>query len=165
MIAAELPDVDFLVVGEGEERDRLEALGTRLGLGGRLRFTGLVHDVPSLLRRVDVLALTSTHEGFPKDVVEAMATGAVAVASDVGGCRELLTHQENGFLVPPGAPAAVAGAVLRVLRDPALARRLATAARRRVETELGVDRMAERTMAAYLALLETHRVPATVAAA
>ena len=55
--------------------------------------------------------------------------------------------------------------MLRVLRDPALARRLATAARRRVETELGVDRMAERTMAAYLALLETHRVPATVAAA
>ncbi len=164
MIAAEAPDVDFLVVGEGEERARLEALAVRLGLGGRLRFTGLVHDVPGLLRLVDVLLLTSTYEGFPNVVVEAMATGAVAVATDVGGCRELIHHQETGLLVPPRAPAAAAAAALRVLRDPVFGRRLAVAARRRVETDLGVERMAERTAAAYLDLLRA-RVPAAVAAA
>src|ERR1051326_7871777 len=107
LIAAELPDVDFLVVGEGERRAELEALARRLGLGARLRFTGLVHDVPALLREVDVLALTSTHEGFPNVVVEAMAMGAVAVTTDVGGCRELVAHQETGLLVPAHAPAAV----------------------------------------------------------
>ncbi|HLY37170.1 MAG TPA: glycosyltransferase, partial [Candidatus Binatia bacterium] len=99
MVAAELPDVDFLIVGEGEERAALETLAGRLGIAHRLRFTGLVHDVPALLRAVDVLALTSTYEGFPNVVVEAMASGAVAVASDVGGCRELVTSQESGILV------------------------------------------------------------------
>ena len=165
MVAAELPDVDFLIVGEGEERAALETLAGRLGIARRLRFTGLVHDVPGLLRAVDVLALTSTYEGFPNVVVEAMASGAVPVASDVGGCRELVTSQESGILVPARAPAATAAAILRVLRDPALGRRLALAARRHIERELAVERMAERTMATYLDLLRAQRTPAKAAAA
>ena len=68
-----------------------------------MRFLGLRHDVPALLAAVDVLALTSRWEGLPNVVIEAMATGAVAVATDVGGCRELIVHGESGFLVPPGA--------------------------------------------------------------
>ena len=165
MIAAEFPDVDFLVVGEGEERAALEALARRLGLGARVVFTGLRHDVPRLLAAVDVLALTSLYEGFPNVLLEAMATGAVAVATDVGGCRELVTSGETGLLVPPRAPAAVAAAVGRVLRDPALARRLATAARQRVEGAFSIDVMARRTMDAYLRRLDATRAPATVAAA
>jgi glycosyltransferase involved in cell wall biosynthesis len=165
MIAAELPDIDFLVVGEGEERAALDALARRLGLGARVVFTGLRHDVPRLLAAADVLALTSLYEGFPNVVLEAMATGAVAVATDVGGCRELVTSGETGLLVPPRAPAAVAAAVGRVLRDPALARRLATAARQRVEGAFSIDVMARRTMDAYLRRLDATRAPATVAAA
>ena len=165
MIAAEFPDVDFLVVGEGGERAALEALARRLGLGARVVFAGLRHDVPRLLAAVDVLALTSLYEGFPNVLLEAMATGAVAVATDVGGCRELVTSGETGLLVPPRAPAAVAAAVGRVLRDPALARRLATAARQRVEGAFSIDVMARRTMDAYLRRLDATRAPATVAAA
>jgi len=165
MIAAEFPDVDFLVVGEGGERAALEALARRLGLGARVVFTGLRHDVPRLLAAVDVLALTSLYEGFPNVLLEAMATGAVAVATDVGGCRELVTSGETGLLVPPRAPAAVAAGVGRVLRDPALARRLATAARQRVEGAFSIDVMARRTMDAYLRRLDATRAPATVAAA
>jgi glycosyltransferase involved in cell wall biosynthesis len=165
MVAAEIRDVDFLVMGEGGERAELEALASRLGIAARVRFTGLRHDVPRILGGVDVLALTSIFEGFPNVALEAMATGAVAVATDVGGCRELVASGETGFLVPARAPAAVAASVLRVLRDPALARRLATAARRRVETTFGVEVMAERTGAAYLDLLRAKRPPAAVAAA
>src|SRR5437762_3244861 len=165
MIAADFPDVDFLVVGEGEEQAALEAIARRLGLGARVVFTGLRHDVPRLLAAVDVLVLTSLYEGFPNVLLEAMATGAVAVATDVGGCRELVTSGETGLLVPPRAPAAVAAAVGRVLRDPALARRLATAARQRVEGAFSIDVMARRTMDAYLRRLHATRVPAAVAAA
>src|SRR5439155_20847076 len=139
MIAADFPDVDFLVVGEGEEQAALEALARRLGLGARVVFTGLRHDVPRLLAAVDVLALTSLYEGFPNVLLEAMATGAVAVATDVGGCRELVTSGETGVLVPPRAPAAVAAAVGRVLRDPALARRLADAPRQGGERDFSLD--------------------------
>jgi len=165
IVAAELPEVEFLVVGDGGERAALEALAAALGLGARVRFVGLRHDVLALLAGVDVLALTSLYEGFPNVVLEAMAAGAVAVATDVGGCRELLTTGETGILVPPRTPAAVASAVLRVLRDPALSRRLAAAARRRVETTFGVEVMAERTAATYLKLLDAKRARLTVAAA
>ena len=165
MIAAEFPDVDFLVVGEGEERAALGVLARRLGLGARVAFTGLRHDVPRLLAGVDIFALTSLYEGFPNVLLEAMATGAVAVASDVGGCRELVTSGETGLLVPPRAPAAVAAAAGRVLRDPALARRLATAARQRVEAAFSVDVMARRTMDTYLRRLDATRTLAAVAAA
>ncbi|HYR96438.1 MAG TPA: GT4 family glycosyltransferase PelF [Candidatus Binatus sp.] len=165
MVAAEIRDVDFLVVGEGRERAELEALARRLGLGARVHFTGLRHDVPRLLGGVDILALTSIFEGFPNVVLEAMAAGAVAVATDVGGCRELVATGETGFLVPARAPAAVAATILRVLRDPALARRLAGTARQRVENAFGVETMAERTAAAYLRLLRAKLAPVAVAAA
>jgi glycosyltransferase involved in cell wall biosynthesis len=166
IVADRAPDVDFLIVGEGEERAALEVEAGRLGLAGRVRFTGQRDDVPALLAGVDVLTLTSLYEGFPNVVVEAMATGAVAVATDVGGCRELVVAGETGFLVPPRDPSAVAEAVLRVLGDPSLARRLASAARRRVESELAVTVMAERIAAVYVALLRGEEAPrATVAAA
>jgi len=148
-VARQVADVDFLVVGEGELRVELEAEVGRLDLGGRVRFLGLRHDVPALLGAVDVLALTSRWEGLPNVVIEAMATGAVAVATDVGGARELLVSGETGFIVPPGDAGAVADAVLAALRTPEAAFRIATAARRRIETEFTVDAMVRRTMELY----------------
>jgi glycosyltransferase involved in cell wall biosynthesis len=148
-VAAAVADVDFLLVGEGALRAELEGLTQRLGLASRVRFLGLRHDVPALLAGVDVLALTSRWEGLPNVVIEAMATGAVVVATDVGGCRELIAPGATGFLLPPGTPAAVADAVLAVLRSPGFAARLATAARRRVEGEFTVEAMVRRTTAVY----------------
>jgi len=164
-IAAGRSDVDFLVVGAGEERAALEERARRLGLGARVRFLGLRDDVPDILRAVDVLALTSTYEGFPNVVLEAMATGAVAVATDVGGCRELVAPEQTGVLIAARDPAAVSAAAQRVLGDERLARRLALAARRRVESEFTVEVMAARTVAAYRTLLRGSRMPAAVAAA
>jgi glycosyltransferase involved in cell wall biosynthesis len=153
VVAARRDDVDFLVVGGGELRDELEDLARALGLGARVRFTGLRHDVPALLAGVDVLALTSRYEGLPNVVLEAMATGAVAVAADVGGCRELIVPEETGMVVPPQAPDAVAAAVVRLLDDQAWTARLAVAARRRVEACFSVETMAARTADTYRELL------------
>lgn len=160
-IAAATPDVDFLVVGEGALRAELERTAHRLGFAARVRFLGLRHDVPALLAGVDVLTLTSRWEGLPNIVIEAMATGAVAVATDVGGCRELLTPGETGFLLPPGTPDAVAGAVLDVLRAPELATRLATAARRRIESEFSVEAMVRKTTAVYETALRAKHLRAS----
>src|SRR5262249_61734611 len=84
-VAAEVPDVDFLVVGEGSLRAELEELAGRLGIAERVRFTGVRHDGPALLGGVDRAVLASIFEGFPHVVVEAMAAGAGAGAADVGG--------------------------------------------------------------------------------
>lgn len=165
-VAAAIPDVDFLLVGTGEERAALEGLVRDLGIGPRVRFTGLLDDVPALLAGVDVLTLTSAYEGFPNVILEAMATGAVVVATDVGGCRELVASGETGFLLSPRDAPAVAAAVLRVLGDAGMARRLALAARQRVETEFAVEAMARRTTDVYLTCLRQAggRPPAVAAA-
>jgi glycosyltransferase involved in cell wall biosynthesis len=165
LVAQQVPDVDFLLVGEGAERAALETLARQLGLASRVRFLGLRHDVPALLRASDVLTLTSVYEGFPNVLLEAMASGAVAVATAVDGAVEAIVAEETGLLVPPRAPAAVAAAVLRVLGDAALAERLARTARRRVEAEFTVEAMARRTMAAYAAWLDARGMAAVAAAA
>jgi starch synthase (maltosyl-transferring) len=152
-IAARAPDVDFLVVGEGALRAGLEALADRLGIAARVRFTGVRDDVPALLAGVDVLVLASRYEGLPNVVIEAMATGAVVVCTDVGGARELVVPEQTGSLVPIERPDAIADAVLGVLAAPARADALARAARRRVEERFTVEAMARRTVAAYEELL------------
>jgi glycosyltransferase involved in cell wall biosynthesis len=148
-VASEVADVDFLVVGEGRLRAELEADAARLGLADRMRFTGVRRDVPALLAGVDVLVLTSRYEGLPNAVIEAMATGAVAVATDVGGARELVVDGETGVIVPVGRPDLVAEATLALLRDPERARRMARAARARIEERFTVAAMVRRTTAAY----------------
>jgi glycosyltransferase involved in cell wall biosynthesis len=148
-VAAALPDVDFLVVGDGVLRADLETTARRLGIADRVRFLGLRHDVPGLLAGVDVLALTSRWEGLPNVVIEGMATGAVAIATDVGGCGELIVPGETGMLVPPAEPEAVAAAVLDVLTAPERAAGLALAARRRIEREFTLAAMVAKTTRVY----------------
>jgi glycosyltransferase involved in cell wall biosynthesis len=148
-VAASLPDVDFLIVGEGTLRAALEAEAARLGLAERVRFTGVRHDVPALLGAVDVLALTSRFEGLPNVVIEAMATGAVAVATDVGGARELVVPGETGVIVPVGDADEIAREMSRLLGDAAGARRMALAARARIEERFTVEAMVRHTTAAY----------------
>jgi glycosyltransferase involved in cell wall biosynthesis len=148
-VATALPDVDFLVVGDGALRGELEATAGRLGIADRVRFLGLRHDVVPLLAGVDVLALTSRWEGLPNVVIEAMATGAVAVATDVGGCAELIVGGETGVLVPPGQPDAMGAALLDVLGAPERAAGMALAARRRIEDEFTVAAMVAKTSRLY----------------
>jgi len=148
-VAASVPDVDFLVVGDGTLRAALEAEAARLGLADRVRFTGERHDVPALLGAVDVLALTSLYEGLPNVVIEAMAAGAVAVATDVGGARELIVPGETGAIVPVGRADPIAREMTMLLGDAAGARRMALAARARIEERFTVEAMVRRTTAAY----------------
>jgi glycosyltransferase involved in cell wall biosynthesis len=148
-VAARVPDVDFLAVGDGALRPELEAEAARLGLGLRLRFTGVRHDVPALLGGVDVLVLASRYEGLPNAVIEAMAAGAVVVATDVGGVGELIVPGETGIIVPVERPDAIADAVAGLLADPERMRAMAVAARRRIEERFTVEAMVRRTQAAY----------------
>jgi glycosyltransferase involved in cell wall biosynthesis len=164
-VAATVGDVDFLIVGEGRLESSLREEAARLGIADRVRFTGVRNDVPVLLGAVDVLALTSRWEGLPNVVIEAMATGAVAVATDVGGARELIVPGETGDVVAVGRADVVADAILRLLADPARASRLALAARARVEERFAVDAMVRRTEAAYGELLREAGVGVRAASA
>ena len=102
---------------------------------GAVRSLGRLEDVRPALAACSVFVLPSYREGMPMAVLEAMATGRAVVAGDVAGCRDAVTDGENGFLVPPGAPAALAVAMEQFLEDPTLAVRMGRASRERAERQ------------------------------
>ncbi len=152
-ISSSCPEARFLVVGDGPLREELLRLANRLGLRERVRFLGHRADARDLIGLLDVLAVPSLTEGTPLTVLEAMAAGVPIVASAVGGVPDQVRHGKEGLLVPPEDPAALGDALLELLQDPGLARRLGEAARRRADSEFAHATMVQRIEAVYGAAL------------
>ena len=132
---ADVPDVTLAVAGDGPERASLERTAHDLGLDGRVSFLGAVprDRVLRLFRAADASVLPSAWENFPHTVVEALAVGCPVIATAVGGVPEVVRDGENGLLVPPGDPAALAEAIERFFADADLRTRLSAAAPGSVE--------------------------------
>jgi glycosyltransferase involved in cell wall biosynthesis len=152
-VATRRPDATFVMVGDGPLRAAVEARARALGLDGRVRLLGWRRDVPDLLAAFDVVALTSLWEGLPRVVPEAIAAGRPLVVTAIDGAAELLRHEQHALLVPPSDPAAAAVQILRLLEDPALARRLVAAARPLL-AEFDIDRMVREQESLYGRLLQ-----------
>jgi glycosyltransferase involved in cell wall biosynthesis len=159
VVAATYPDARFLLVGEPspiknrEYLDELAARAARLGITDRVIFTGLRSDVPALLAAVDVSVMPSLNEALSNVLLESMAAGAPVVATNVGGTAEALVNGDNGLLIPPADPRALAEAIVQLLRHPSLARELGDRGRRTVSTRFSLDRMVASTEAVYDDLL------------
>jgi glycosyltransferase involved in cell wall biosynthesis len=141
-------DVHLLVIGDGPHRARLLRYRDQVQIADRVHFLGARDDVPRLLPHFDCLWLASSYEGQSNAIMEAMACGVPVVATNIPGNRDLVVHGETGYLVPIGDRAAIARHTNRLLNDAALAERLGTAGRMRIEQEFSVDRM----VAAYATL-------------
>ena len=128
-ILDERPDVTVWIVGDGPLRADTEAAVSGTAHGARVRFLGLRKDVPDLLAASDVTVHSSRREGLPRVVLEALAVGTPVVATSVGGVSDAVVDGVSGLLVPPEDPAALAGAVLATLADPAAAARRVAAGR------------------------------------
>ena len=122
-----LPEFDLLIAGEGPERGRLEDEARRLGVAYRVRFLGVVaHDtLARFYGAADALVLASSREGWANVLLEAMACGTPAVASDIPGTREVLARREGGLLMATRDAAGAAAAVRRLFGTPEAARRAA----------------------------------------
>jgi glycosyltransferase involved in cell wall biosynthesis len=136
------------LVGEGPDRPELEALATE-----RSQLLGERTDVPDLLARASVFALSSRSEGLPISVLEAMAAGLPVVASDVGGLRELVEDGVNGILVPPGNAVALAAALTRLVADAELRRTMGEASRLRAEKLFDLPRFRQAHLELYRRML------------
>lgn len=148
------PEARFLVVGDGPLREELLDLVGRVDLRERVRFLGYRADARALTGLLDVLVVPSLTEGSPLIVLEAMAAGVPVVASAVGGIPDQVRHGEEGVLVPPDDPDALAGALGALLGDPAHAHRLGEAGRRRTENEFSHEVLVRRIEVVYRAALD-----------
>lgn len=154
-LRAEFPESRLLLVGDGELRAALEQQVQQLGLQERVSFTGTRSDVPDLLCALDLFVLPSLWEGLPNVILEAMASGLPVVATAVGGTPELVVDKVTGLLVPPSAPAALAGALAELMRQPLLRQQLGAAGRQRVIQHFALEQTVRATVQLYEELLAT----------
>jgi len=153
LLLRELPDLRLVIVGEGELRAQLEAQIAHLGLGGAVTLLGYRDDVPRILRALDAFVLSSRMEGFGGVCSEAMACGLPVVSTAAGGMPETVIHEQTGLLAPTRDPEALAAAVVRLFREPDLARRLAANGKRQAIDRFSHHRMVEGNLAVYAEVL------------
>lgn len=148
-IREQVPDAVLVVLGEGPERERLEALAVE-----GVRLPGRVGDVAAWYQRAELLVHPARWEGFGLALLEAMLAGKPVVATGVSSAPEVVADGETGLLVPPDDDAALADAALTLLDDRPRAAAMGEAGLARAHAEFSVSRMAERTAAIYAASAE-----------
>jgi glycosyltransferase involved in cell wall biosynthesis len=125
-------DVKFLIIGEGEQRGKIEKDTKSLGLEKHIIFTGFKKNIIDYLAITDILIISSLYEGIPYTLLEAMALGKCVVATDVGGLKEVIQSEINGVLVKKEDANAIAMAVNLLLHDDHKREMLGKFARERV---------------------------------
>src|SRR5437764_317386 len=140
----------LVIVGDGPQRDALEALVRDAGLQGRVRFAGNQRDVVPWMQALDIFALPSyANEGVPQALMQAMLVGLPCVTTSVGGIGELAVDGVTAILVPPKNPGVLRSALERLMGDPALRSKLGAAARRHCAERFSYERMLDRMEAIY----------------
>jgi len=159
---AGLPEDTLLVLcATSPDTNELEArLGAAVARHPRVRWLNAMlprEDVVQLYSHAALFVCPSVYEPFGLINLEAMACGTPVVATDVGGIREVVVHDETGWLVPPGDPAALAAAMRALLAQPERAAAFGRAGRRRVEAQFSWERIAERTLEVYREAIAAHQ--------
>jgi glycosyltransferase involved in cell wall biosynthesis len=147
-----------VLAGDGPQRDRLQRMVEKLGLGDRVHLLGVRHDVAEIVAASDVFVLPSLNEGLSQAMLEAMALGTPVVATDVGGTSDAVVHGHTGWLVAAGDAIGLATAIAHALGNRPQATTQAAAARQLIQQQF--------SLADHLARLEDlYRVVATGAGA
>jgi glycosyltransferase involved in cell wall biosynthesis len=165
VLVRRVPGLRVLLIG-GTDREKADHLGPAAaaarGIEDVCVFAGVRQDMPELYAAMDVFALPSHREGFPRAPMEASAMRVPCVVTDVRGCRQAVAHGRNGLLVPPGDASALAEALLALLQDPIRARRLGEDGRRRALAEFDERRVFARVVEEYERLLRERGLGALV---
>jgi glycosyltransferase involved in cell wall biosynthesis len=152
-VAAAIPEVRFLLVGDGELRPQIERQIKELKIEKQVILTGFRNDIPRLLAAMDIVALSSHLEGLGTSLLDAMAMARPVVASRVGGIPEMVEDGVTGRLVPPRDPDALAGVLIELIRRPDEQKRMGEAGRTRMLKTFSADAMVAATEAVYREIL------------
>ena len=155
-IVRHMPDAKFIFVGDGPLKDQLIVKSERLNVRDRIVFAGFRSDIKEILSNIDLLVVPSLLEGFPMITLEAMAMAKPIIGTNIDGITEQIIDGDNGILVSPKDPVALAGAIIKVLNDKESAKEMGLAARKTVEQKFSVEKMVAETEKIYLSLLGTN---------
>lgn len=144
------PALVCLCAGRDDSGGRIPTGPLARRLGGAVRWLGFVDDPASVYDAADLAVLPSHWEGMPHALIEALRAGLPSVATEVGGTPEVIRHEKEGLLCPPGSPGSLARAIERALEDEEGRRRWGASARRRYEENFRVEVMVERLTEIYL---------------
>ncbi len=154
-LAKRIPNIRFLLVGDGVWRERFERLAKQIGCGQNFIFTGLVPpaEIPSLVGVMDTLVHLSRREGLPRALPQAMAAAKPVVAFDCDGAGEVCLDEETGYLIKPGDLAKLDERLAKLAEDVALRAALGQAGQSLVKNEFTVEQLVERQYELYQRLL------------
>lgn len=152
LVVRQVPDARFVIAGEGELRESLEQQIRHHGLEKHVMLAGFRPDVLSLHKAFDIFVMSSVMEGLGTSLLDAMACGKPVVATTAGGMPEVVVDGETGILVPPRDDRALAGAIVRLLEDEALRRRMGAAGAALAVDRFSAERMVAETLRVYAGL-------------
>ncbi len=158
-VLAQFANVRFLFVGQGPLDEQLQAQAAQLGIADRVEFAGLRRDIPSILAQSDIFVLPSLWEGLPLAAIEAMAAARPVVLTDVGGNRELITHEQEGLLIPPNDSTALTAALLALLQSPEKRKKLGEQARAHARQHFHIEIITRQYEALYRTLCQGQGAP------
>ncbi len=153
-VASDFPQAQLILVGEGELKQDCVKRALQTGLIGRTVFAGFVPDIENLWPALDLLVFPSLEEGLGSTLLMAMGNTVPVCASRTGGIPEIVTHNETGYLFPPGDAAALSEALRSILQDPEKAQAWAKTAVRSVRGKFSSGRMVQETYQIYTNVLE-----------
>jgi len=152
-VLKEYPSAKFLIVGEGPLKDSLREKCRKLDIEDKIIFAGFRSNIKEILTSIDILVMPSVREGFPMVTLEAMAMAKPIVATDINGIREQIDHDENGLLIPPEDPEAIADAIIFLFNNKEKSEQLGFAAKKKAEEKFSVEEMIKKTETVYEELL------------
>ncbi len=148
-----LEQATFCAIGDGADREKILQLHRELGLGKRFILPGYRTDIGEFLKSFDIFVLASKQEGLGTSILDAQAVGLPVIACRSGGIPEIIEHGANGWLVPAQDPAALAGAIIRMINDPALRIKLGQNALRSVK-KFDIAITVEKNLRLYQSVVE-----------
>ncbi len=151
LLRDKLPDAYFFIIGEGDERAKIESLIKEKNLQVRIILTGFRHDIPEILPELDVMLITSETEGLGTAILDAFACNVPVIATAAGGIPEIVIHEQTGLLASVGDSAGLAEQVMRIFNDDLLKQNLIKGATNHLAL-FTKEVTASRTLAEYLAV-------------
>jgi glycosyltransferase involved in cell wall biosynthesis len=152
-----LPNIKFLIAGDGYLRSALQRMASDMNIKGSVIFAGWRNDIDACFNAIDILVLCSTTESQGLVILEAMAHSKAVVATDVAQVGETVLHGETGLLVPPDDAEALANSVLELIHNRRLTKKLGKQGQSFVQKEYGLEIMVAKTAKLYKRLQSSNR--------